>query len=126
MFKVIEAPRPAPSALPGIAHATLASAADGASQLSVWHQLLEAGAATPPHSHHCDEVVQCLSGSGEVRSGGRRQRFGAGAIVVLPRDEVHQLLNVGASTLELMGMFGSSPVVTLLPDGQAIELPWPT
>jgi hypothetical protein len=28
--------------------------------------------------------------------------------------------------LELIGVFGSSPVGTLLPDGEAIELPWPT
>ena len=126
MLNVFEAIRPEPTALAGIAHATLASAADGLRQLSVWRQIVAPGAATPPHSHHCDEVVLCVSGWGEVHAGGQARRFGADAVVVLPRGQVHQLFNIGPLPLEVIGIFGSTPVATLLPDGQAIQLPWAT
>ena len=76
---IIDQLRPATTPLPGISHATWAGAQDGLSQLSIWRQTLAPGAATPPHSHDCDEVVLCLSGFGEVhvpdrnRSAARRQ-----------------------------------------------------
>lgn len=123
---VIEQARPAATPLPGIAHSTWAGAAQGLSQLSVWRQTLAPGSLTPPHSHDCDEVVLCLSGWGEVHQDGQVQRFGADATVVLPRGRVHQLFNTGPMPLELIGLFGASPVATALPDGQALELPWPT
>lgn len=125
-MNVIEQQRPTPTPIPGIEHATWAGAAQGLNQLSVWRQSVAPGAATPPHSHDCDEVVLCLSGWGEVHIDGRAQRFGADSTVTLPKGVVHQLFNVGPLPLELVGVFGSSPVGTLLPGGEAIELPWPT
>lgn len=124
MLKVNTPFRPEPTPLAGIAHVTLASAADGIRQLSVWRQVLEPGAATPPHRHECDEVVLCLSGWGEVHADGVTQRFGADASVILPKGLLHQLFNVGPMPLEVIGIFGSTPVATRLPDGQAIDLPW--
>lgn len=121
---VIAQPSPQPTPLPGIHHATWAGAADGLDGLSLWRQSLAPGAATPPHQHDCDEAVLCLSGQGEVHVDGRVQRFGAGSTVLLPRGGVHQLFNVGDDALEILGVFGASPVATQLPDGQAIELPW--
>ena len=115
---------PAPTDLPGIRHSTWASAADGLEQLSVWRQTLAAGAATPPHSHDCDEVVLCLAGQGEVHSDGQVQRFGADSTLVLPRGRVHQLFNAGPMPLEIVGIFAATPVTTRLPDGAPIDLPW--
>jgi mannose-6-phosphate isomerase-like protein (cupin superfamily) len=126
MLKVTDPVRPAATPLAGIAHTTLACAADGLGQLSIWRQVLEPGAATPPHVHDCDEVVLCVSGRGEVRADGRTRRFGADSSVVLPKGLPHQLINVGPMPLEIIGVFGSTPVETRLPDGQAIDLPWPT
>lgn len=123
-MNVVEQQRPAPTPLPGIDHATWAGAAQGLTQLSVWRQSLAPGAATPPHRHGCDEIVLCLAGQGEVRSGGRHERFGADTTVVLPRGVDHQLVNVGAVPLEVIGIFAATPVDTRLPDGEAIELPW--
>ena len=114
------------AALPGIEHQTLANADNGLTRLSVWRQSMAPGAATPPHSHDCDEVVLCLSGSGEVHSEGRVQRFGADSTVVLAQGRDHQLFNVGPEPLEIVGLFGATPVLTRLPDGSAIELPWRT
>jgi quercetin dioxygenase-like cupin family protein len=84
------------------------------------------GAATPPHSHDCDEVVLCLSGRGEVHIDGKVHRFGADSTVVLPRGRVHQLFNTGPMPLHTLGIFASTPVATRLPDGEAISLPWRT
>ncbi len=124
MLKVLEQVRPEPTAIPGIAHTTWASAHDGLKDLSLWRQSLAPGAATPPHSHRCDEVVLCVSGCGEVHAGGQVRRFGADSTVVLPREQVHQLFNVGPLPLELIGIFAATPVETRLPDGEVIQLPW--
>jgi mannose-6-phosphate isomerase-like protein (cupin superfamily) len=123
-MNVIEQQRPAPSAIPGVAHATFAGAADGLSSLSVWRQTLAPGAATPPHRHDCDEVVLCIGGCGEVHSEGRVERFGVDCTVVLPANRDHQLFNVGPGPLETLGVFAATPVNTWLPDGAVLELPW--
>ena len=59
----------AASPFPGILHATLAGSEQGLKQLSIWQQILEPGAATPPHRHDCEEVVLCSAGRGELRFG---------------------------------------------------------
>jgi quercetin dioxygenase-like cupin family protein len=117
---------PEPTPIPGIEHSTWASAADGLSQLSVWRQTLAPGAASPPHRHDCDEVVMCLAGWGEVHTEGQVYRFGADTTVALPKNQVHQLFNVGDEPLQLLAVLAATPVPTALPDGQAIDLPWRT
>lgn len=123
-MQIIEQQRPAPTPIPGVEHATWASAAEGLSELSIWRQTLAPGSMTPPHQHDCDEVVLCLAGWGEVHSDGHTQRFGADTTVVLPKNRVHQIFNVGPMALELVGVFGATPVVTALPDGEVLALPW--
>jgi quercetin dioxygenase-like cupin family protein len=125
-MNVIEQSPPVDTPLAGVAHATWAGHADGLDQLSVWRQTLAPGAATPPHRHDCDEVVLCLSGWGELQVAGRVQRFGPQGTVVLPKGCDHLLRNVGPMPLEIVGVFGATPVVTRLPDGAAIDLPWRT
>ena len=123
-MNVIEQAKPSPAAIPGIHHATWAGAADGLSQISIWRQTLAPGAATPPHGHDCDEVVLCLSGQGEVHLNGQAHRFGANSTVVLPRGQLHQLFNLGAMPMEIIGVFGATPVGTHLPGGEPLTLPW--
>jgi quercetin dioxygenase-like cupin family protein len=114
---------PAPSPLPGIAHATWAGIAENVG-VSLWRQTVAPGAGTPPHRHDCDEVVLCTAGLGELHIDGQVHRFGPDQTLTLPRGVEHQLFNVGALPLEVLGIFSVSPVGTFLPDGQAIELPW--
>ncbi len=123
---VIEQTRPTPASIPGVAHATWAGRTDGLQQLSVWRQTLAPGAATPPHRHDCDEVVMCQSGWGELHVDGTVQRFGADTTLVLPRGRVHQIVNAGPQPMELVAVFGATPVGTFLPDGEALALPWRT
>jgi len=125
-MKIIDQEEPAASALPGIAHSTWVGAEEGLGQLGMWRQSMAPGASTPPHRHDCDEVVLCLKGWGEVHAGGRKERFGPGQTVILPRGEDHQLFSVGQEALETIGVFGATPVLTRLPDGGHIELPWRT
>lgn len=121
---VIDQPRPQPTPIPGVAHATWAGQDQGLDQLSVWRQTLAPGAATPPHRHACDEVVLCLGGRGELHTEGTVHTFGADCTVVLPRGREHQILNTGTQPMELLGVFGASPVPTCLPDGSPLPLPW--
>ena len=123
---VIEQSRPLPVPIPGIAHATWAGQDDGLAQLSVWRQSMAPGAATPPHSHDCDEVVLCLAGHGEVHIEGKAHRFGPDTTLVLPKGLPHQIFNTGAVPLETLGLFGGTPVGTRLPDGNALDVPWRT
>lgn len=123
---ILEQHRPVATPLPGVDHVTWAGTAQGLSQLSVWRQRLAPGGATPPHSHDCDEVVLCLAGWGELHTDGQVQRFGPDTTLVLPRGRVHQLFNAGPMPLETIGIFAATPVPTRLPDGQALDLPWPT
>lgn len=123
---VIEQPRPQPAPLPGLAHATWAGHDEGLNQLSLWRQTVAPGGATPPHSHDCDEVVLCQGGSGEVHVAGQAHRFGPESTVVLPKGVQHQIFNTGDTPMEILGIFGGSPVGTFLPDGTALELPWRT
>ena len=124
---------PSPSAIPGIRHSTLAGSAQGLKQLSVWDQVLEPGAATPPHRHDCEEVVLCSGGKGVlvVEAGGneegefaRTEAFAAGTTICIPRNAVHQIFNTGEGPLHLVALFSATPVVPHLPDGTRIDLPW--
>ena len=123
---VIAQPAPEATPIPGVAHATWAGHDDGLQQLSVWRQRVAASGATPPHRHDIDEVVLCLSGRGELRIGGKSHPFRGGETLVLPRESMHQIVNTGDEPLEIVGVFGGSPVRTYLPDGSALALPWRT
>ena len=124
---VFENPAPAPSALPGVRHATLAGSHLGLRTLSVWQQVLAPGAATPPHRHDCEEVVLCTAGRGELRIDGQpSEAFGADSTLHLPPHVLHQIVNAGDEPLHIVAVFSATPVAAYLPDGEAIELPWRT
>ena len=123
---VVPQTRPSPAPIPGLAHATWAGRDEGLEQISIWRQTLQPGAATPPHRHDCDEVVLCEGGSGELHVDGEVHRFAARSTVVLPRGRLHQIFNVGTEPLEVIGIFGATPVGTFLPNGEALAVPWRT
>ena len=125
-MNVIPQTPPAATPIPGVSHATWAGQDNGLQQLSVWRQSVAASAATPPHRHDIDEVVLCLSGRGELHIDGQVHTFRGGETLVLPRESMHQIFNVGDRPLEIVGVFGGSPVQTYLPDGSALPLPWRT
>ena len=71
-------------------------------------------------------MVLCQSGHGELHLGGKVHRFGADTTLALPRRRVHQFFNTGTEPMEIVGVFAATPVVTRLPDGSELALPWRT
>jgi len=112
------------SHLPGIEHRTLAGTAAGLSQLSVWRQSMQPGAATPVHRHDCEEVILVESGRGELVIGTRRHRFEARTTLVVPPNVDHQLVNAGGETLRTVAIFAMTPVRVVGSDGRPLSLPW--
>lgn len=112
------------AALPGIDHVTLAGSAQGLSRLSVWRQSLAPGSATPPHRHDCEEVVLVLAGRGTLHIDGTEREFGPDTTLVVPPDVPHRIVNTGIEPLQVLGIFGVSPVEVRLPDGTPLDLPW--
>lgn len=112
------------AALPGLDHVTLAGSENGLKNLSIWRDRIAPGGATPPHRHDCEEVVLIQAGRGELHLDEQVHRFGPDTTLVVPRNAVHQIINVGDGPLELIGVFAVSPVAVFFPDGQPIELPW--
>jgi quercetin dioxygenase-like cupin family protein len=124
-MRILKNAAPAPSPFPGILHATLAGSEQGLRQLSVWHQVLEPGAATPPHRHDCEEVVLCTAGRGLCRFEGQEpQYFGANTTLCIPRNALHEIVNAGSEPLRMVAVFSTTPVTPHLPDGTRIDLPW--
>ena len=121
---VLDQPRPAATAIPGVQHATWAGQRNGLQSLSLWRQSLAPDGATPPHSHTCEEIVMCLAGRGELHVAGEVHAFGPGQTVVLPAGVPHQIFNAGPEALEMTAVFAATPVPVALPDGSALELPW--
>ncbi|MCW5889507.1 MAG: cupin domain-containing protein [bacterium] len=103
--------------------AGVATPTSGARQVEMWRGRMDAGSATPPHSHDTEEVVLFLSGSGRATVSDRAVRWAAGDTLVLPPGEVHQLFAETASEF-VSAMPGGGTVK--LPDGEVIELPWRT
>ncbi len=125
-MQVIENRTRESASLPGLTHWTLAGGAEGLSRLSVWRQSIAAGAVTPPHRHDCEEVVVVLSGSGQLLHGDAVVPFGPDTTLVVPANAVHQIINTGDVSLELVAALSASPVEVFLPDGAPLPLPWPT
>jgi mannose-6-phosphate isomerase-like protein (cupin superfamily) len=110
--------------LPGINHTTLANRDLGAERISMWRQTVAPGVATPPHRHDCEEVVLVESGRGEVRLDDSVVEFGPDSTLVLPAGRDHQIVNTGDAPLRLLAVFPCTPVATVLPSGQPLDLPW--
>ena len=64
------------------------------------------------------------TGWGEVHADGAVMRVGADSTVILPRGRDHQVFDTGPQPMEIVGVFGATPVATRLPDRSALELPW--
>jgi hypothetical protein len=41
-----------------------------------------------------------------------------------PKGRDHQIFNTGPQPMETVGLFAATPVLTWLPDGSALALPW--
>jgi len=110
--------------LPGLAHRTIAGAADGLRRLDVWQQTLDPGAATPVHYHECEEVIVILEGSGRLTIDGVDHEFGPDSTLVVPPRFVHQVRSSAGGPIRLIAVFDATPARAFLPDGTLLPLPW--
>jgi hypothetical protein len=74
----------------------------------------------------CRQIPACQAVHREVHIDGAVHSFTGGDTVVLPRESMHQIFNAGDQLLEIVGVFGGSPVSRYLADGCALPLPWRT
>lgn len=110
--------------LPGIVHQTLAGQKDGLKGTEVWMQTIEPGGETPVHYHDCEEVIVILQGSGRVSIEGKNTGFGPNTTLIIPPEEVHQVVNSGNEVVFLIAAFSSTPVRVFTPEGDEMPLPW--
>lgn len=111
-------------ALPKLVHRTLAGPWDGMTQAEVWLQLIEPGGETPVHKHACEEVVVVLEGRGSITIDGVETVFEADSTVIVPKNVIHKISNVGDTPMRLIGILAEAPVHVLHPDGTRMHLPW--
>jgi mannose-6-phosphate isomerase-like protein (cupin superfamily) len=110
--------------LPGLKHQTLASRAGGITSFEVWRQSIAPGAATPLHSHDCEEVIVFTAGAGVMRFADTETVCEAGTVLLCQPNELHQIVNTGVDELSLYGILAISPVPVMDENGEAIPLPW--
>lgn len=110
--------------LPGLAHQTLAGCQDGLKSFEVWRQTIAPQAATPVHSHACEEVILIMRGSGVCRFEDRELPFKADQTLVIPGDVVHQICNTGNDELHIIATLAASPVEVKSETGAPMALPW--
>ncbi len=110
--------------LPGITHRTVAGPRQGLKSLEVWVQTMAPGAATPSHSHPCEEVVVILSGSGECTVAGQTVPIGPSSTLVLPPDVVHHIVNTSSEEMRMVAALGMAPARVNTPDGRPLPVPW--
>lgn len=74
------------------------------------------GAKVPLHSHNCDEQVTILEGEAEAELDGRRHRLGAYDTTLVPADQPHRFVNVGATPLAILWIYTSTDVTRTFTD----------
>lgn len=110
--------------LPGLEHQTLAGCQDGLKSFEIWRQTIAAHAATPVHSHACEEVILVMGGSGVCRFEDCELPFKADQTLVIPGNVVHQICNTGDEDLHIIATLAASPVEVKSETGAAMALPW--
>lgn len=99
-------------------HAGTGSAASAA----VYFEL-EPGAAVGMHTDSAEELLVVLEGSAEATVGDERGALEAGDVAVVPASVPHDVRNVGAGLLRVLGTFAGSAVVHVFEEAPAPDAP---
>jgi quercetin dioxygenase-like cupin family protein len=86
---------------------TLADEMAGTRSCSVYENVLNPAAVVPWHSHPIEEVIVCLSGTGECTFRGEQsERYQAGSVLIIPPGTEHTLRNTGPDRLIQLAVLG--------------------
>lgn len=86
----------------------LLSQDDGAPSFAMRQFEIEPGGYTPRHHHPYEHEVYVIDGEGEVYEGDTPHRIGAGDVVLVKPDDVHQFKNVGDKPLKFLCLIPNS------------------
>src|SRR5258708_6894994 len=85
----------------------------GAASSTVVYFEVDPGKHLGMHRDSAEETVLILSGSAEAVVGEERARVGAGSLAVIPSMIPHDIINVGAEPVKVVGFFSSSTLVSI-------------
>jgi quercetin dioxygenase-like cupin family protein len=74
---------------------------------------IPSGCHLGPHVHDTEEIVLIIEGEGEARLGKESSAISQGELVVMPKDQRHDLVNKGDDDLKAVGYFPASSVTTI-------------
>lgn len=100
----------------GEIHWLTSRAVNGARELTVGYTVIEVGKRNPLHRHpNCEESLYVLEGEIEhTVEGTPNVRMGPGDAILIPRDRVHQAINVGPVPARLLVSFSSAERETVI------------
>ena len=84
----------------------------GSASTAVVYFELRPGMHLATHTDSAEEVLIILEGEVDAVIGEDRRRLAAGGIAVVPAAEPHGLVNVGAGTARVAGVFSSNTIVS--------------
>jgi quercetin dioxygenase-like cupin family protein len=64
------------------------------------------------HTHSAEEIAYIVAGSAEVEIGDMRASASDGGLTLIPAMALHDVHNVGSTTLKVIGFFSAAAVVT--------------
>lgn len=93
-------------------------AGEGSENTSLTYFEIDPGKRIGRHTHDADETILLLSGSALAVVGQEEAEVAAKTVVHVPAYSPHDVRNVGAEPLRLVGFFSKATVVTVFDDVQ--------
>jgi quercetin dioxygenase-like cupin family protein len=76
--------------------------ADGAPNFAMRQFTVQPGGHTPRHSHNYEHEVYIIEGTGQVEDNGQHHDIGAGDVLYVQANTIHQFLNTGSQPLKFL------------------------
>jgi len=87
---------------------------NGAAASSIVYFEVNPGENCGRHTHSAEEIVYLAEGEAEVEVSGERVRALEGGLVLIPTMAPHNVYNVGAGPVRVVGFFAAAAVITIM------------